>query len=474
MKGVSESKLLDLAHREDQRNVPIGAPFLVNDVDKVSKDVKELLGSERLVTPNLKQFSAEGYDSLGVGRDVDEDRVEFNAPPQVGSLRLVEGTYRGDTGELIFTRANKEQIVLRDLLRLDQLGEGAEGPRGMPGPDGDDGYDGYDGCDGENGCEGAKGIIGLTGPAGPEGEDGPEGEPGPQGCEGPIGIRGIQGEEGRHGYEGPRGPAGPDCNDKLQGAAGPAGPMFGEGVWFGQIAAAPMSVAIVGLPDDGIDSPVGAPDAGIPPTPKPPPPKPDPLPQDPPKPPEPEPPPVPVDGKCVPCTKINRNPRDFCDGNWSTWGTTYVHNMGKHKVGKAFGISNLPCANNTANWPHNMVFCGTFTRGAEFSYEFTAPAGILVQLKFGCAQQVTFDGTGGTHRGTFIGNPDRSITVRMVGKSKKIPMWFAWTVKNDKGEIVYYTGMNQKYGSDPTSRPKEWIIEQNWFSNTVMQQIGDC
>jgi hypothetical protein len=54
-------------------------------------------------------------------------------------------------GELILIRANKEQIVMRDLLRVDQLGIGRAGPRGMPAHDGDDGFDGHDGCDGDIG-----------------------------------------------------------------------------------------------------------------------------------------------------------------------------------------------------------------------------------------------------------------------------------------------------------------------------------
>lgn len=478
MKGVKESKLLDQAHREDQSSVPIGAPFLVNNVAKVSKGVREFVGTQQLESPNLNQFSAEGYDNLDAVRLTDLDRVGFYEPPVAGNLRIVEGTYRGDTGELILTRANKEQIVLRDLLRIDQLGTGSEGPRGVDAPNGEDGYDGYDGRDGDDGCEGAVGLLGPQGPTGSEGEDGPIGEQGPSGCEGPIGVRGIMGEEGRHGYEGPRGVGGPDCIGELQGAEGPAGPAFGEGVWFGLSAMAPMSVAIVGLPDDGIDSTVGAPGSGVAPTPKPPPPKPPPLPQDPPPPPEPEPepgPPKPAPaGRVTLCRKMNRSPRDFCDASNSNWSTTQVHKMGAHRVGKAYGISTLSQYDNTAWWRHNLVLCASFTSGAVFSYEFTAPSGIIANFKINCNLEKSFEDVGGTARGTFVGKGgNTTLSVLLIGKSKRIPVWFAMTIKNSAGEVVYYTGMNQTRGSDRFSTPKEWITENNWFSNTVMQTIGD-
>lgn len=478
MKGVTTSRLLDLANQQDQRNVPIGSPYLVSNKERVSKDVRGMIDSQKLITPSLSQFIADGYDSLEVGRDVSQDGVDFNAQQERGALRIVEGSYDADTGELILIRANKEQIVMRDLLRVDQLGVGRAGPRGMPAHDGDDGFDGHDGCDGDNGCEGAKGPEGRVGPPGPEGDDGFEGEQGPTGCEGAVGQPGQVGPKGRHGYEGPRGLPGPSCDNvsegdgegagkDSQGTPGAQGPAFGDGVWFGQTSEAPSSVAIVGLPDDGIASNVGVPGTGVLPNPKPAPGPPPPLPEDPPKPPEPEPAPGP--GTVTLCRKINSSPRNHCDGNKSHWSVSCVIKGGAIRVGPAWGISTLCSYNNTAWWPHCLHFCGTFTRGASFSYEFTVPAGIIALFRRGCTVIHNVDGTGGTFRGTLEGSALNNMNVKMIGKTKKIPVWFALVIKNSEGKIVYYTGMNRT----PYTNFPGLEGDDNWFSNTVMQTIGD-
>lgn len=478
MRGIKESKLLDRAMRKDQEKVPIGAPFLVNSKSRMDKSVAGMITLDRVETPELSQVEVYGEEDMKAHRDVTTNRLRFDDQVDATALRLVEGAFKPDIGVVILTRANKEQLVIRDFLRVEHLGHGKTGSRGVNGQDGFNAKDGREGDEGDEGCPGPPGREGDEGEAGDDGEDGPAGITGPDGCDGQPGPQGPQGPLGHHGYEGPRGLKGPSCDsddgtDEAtgQGTAGAQGLMFGEGVWIGTPQAASMSIAIVGLADDGIDGIMPAPPPVVPPPPPsiPSPPLPvdlpkpvePPKPEDPPKPVEP-PKPVPA-GTATLCTRQPNDVRKTCNANNTIWSVSYIFKG--VKVGAALATSTFHRANNTAWWPHNLVFCGTYTNNASYRAEFTVPAGIIGIYSINCGTKVNIDGVGGTRTFNFTGKWSDEHSVKLVGKSQKIPVWFALSVFNDAGTLVYHTGMNVVVDGKLT-------MDSNWSSNTKFQTIG--
>lgn len=469
MRGIKESKLLDMAMRKDQEKVPIGAPFLVNNKTRMDKSVAGMITLDRVETPELSQVEVYGEEDMKAHRDVTTNRLRFDDQVDATALRLVEGAFKPDIGVVILTRANKEQLVIRDFLRVEHLGHGKTGSRGVNGRDGFNAKDGREGDEGDEGCPGPPGREGEAGEAGDDGEDGPAGTTGPDGCDGQPGPQGPQGPLGHHGYEGPRGLKGPSCDSDDgtggatgdgtggatgQGTAGAQGLMFGEGVWIGTPQTASMSVAIVGLADDGIDGNMPTPPAPSPSIPSPP------LPMDPPKPVPPT--PVPA-GTTTLCTRQPNDVRKTCNANNTIWSVSYIFKG--VKVGAALATSTFHRANNTAWWPHNLVFCGTYTNNASYRAEFTVPAGIIGIYSINCGAKVNIDGVGGTKTFNFTGKWSDEHSVKLVGKSKKIPVWFALSVFNDAGTLVYHTGMN-------TVDDKNLTMDSNWSSNTTFQFIG--
>ena len=472
MRGIKESKLLDMAMRKDQEKVPIGAPFLVNNKSRMDKSVAGLVTLDRVETPELSQVEVYGEEDMKANRDVTTNRLRFDDQVDATALRLVEGAFKPDIGVVILTRANKEQLEIRDFLRVEHLGHGKTGSRGVNGRDGFNAKDGREGDEGDEGCPGPPGREGDDGEAGDDGEDGPAGITGPDGCDGQPGPQGPQGPLGHHGYEGPRGLKGPSCDsddgtDEAtgQGTAGAQGLMFGEGVWIGTPQTASMSVAIVGLADDGIDGIMpaapGGGGTGQPSTPAPPPSIPSPpLPVDPPKPVPPT--PVPA-GSITLCTRQPNDVSRTCNANNKWWAVSYIFKG--VKVGRALATSTFHRPNNTAWWPHGLVFCGTYTNNANYRAEFTVPAGIIGSYYINCGTKANIDGVGGTKTFNFTGKWSDEHSVKLVGKSQKIPVWFALSVFNDAGTLVYHTGMNVVVDGKLTK-------DDNWSSNTNFQTIG--
>lgn len=485
MRGVTTSKLLDKAMRKDETSVPVGAPFLVNDLTRMDKVIVKGISQDNVETPELAQVEAFGEEELRAGRNTDSNRLNFGEAVDHTALRIVEGAYAPDTGTVTLTRKNKEQIVMRDFLRIDHLGTGKMGPRGPNGKDGDDGYNGRDGREGDTGCPGVPGPTGEDGEAGDHGEDGQPGINGPDGCEGAQGEEGPVGPVGRHGYEGPRGLKGPSCvtDDSFDGTAGAVGAAFGEGVWIGDPNKAAMSVAIVGLPDDGIDSKVGT---VIPLKPTPPPVKPPPLPTtpppsgeppsggttppsgEPPKPPSPPPEPL-GNGTLTLCTQMTYSAKDACDSNRNIWGSVEIYRG--VRVHEAYAASAFIRPNNTAWWKNSAVLCGTLTHNAEYRVEFTVPGGLIAHFKVGCRSIIGTDNVGGTFHKTFVARGSDEISVLLIPRAMKIPVWFTLRVWNKNGDLVYYTGKNRKQHAG-NHNEDAYESDDNWSSPTNKQTIG--
>lgn len=486
MRGIKTSELYDKAMRGDEKDVPIGAPFMTNKPSQLNESIRLRITQDHVETIGASQVYADGREGLEIGRNVTTNSLTFSKPVDQSARRIVEMSFDDNTGILTLTRANKEQFEISNFLRTDQLGQGAPGRRGADGRNGHNARSGKDGRKGATGCPGEEGKDGQEGPSGDIGRQGAMGITGPDGCDGVQGQPGVTGRLGAHGYEGPRGVKGPSCKkdgSDSRGAAGATGATFGEGVWIGTPATAPLAVAIVGLADDGIDSPVGKPGTGVTAVPKPPtsvptpPPPPPPKPTDPPKPPDP--PPIIGDGVAILCTRKFGSGKEVCGGNNAYWTVICVFNP-HVKVHEAYGISNLCGANNTAWWTHTMALCGGFTPGARFRAEFTVPAGIIGVFAVDCGVKANIDNVGGTKSFEFVAGKNTSYTAKLIGKTKKIPVWFALRVFDMSGKLVYYTGQNQdRYSETPDKnrRPDLWHTQykrdNNWFGNSIMQTIGD-
>lgn len=471
--GIKQSPLLDKAIKNDQSNVPIGAPVITHDVHRISTEIKGLITGTPLTEPMARQIGVDGQEGNEVGRDPSKGRLIYQEPQDVNSKRIVEVSFNPKIGCLTLVRANKEEFQIPGFLRLDQLGVGPTGPRGLPGLDARPGKPGRDGRKGATGCAGPEGKPGPMGAAGNAGREGYRGLQGPDGCEGPVGAVGPMGPPGRHGFEGPRGLRGPSCvavnedGSTNAGADGPAGATFGDGgVWMGQVAQAPMTVAIVGLPDDGIDAAVVAP-AVVPA-----PPTSAPAPTPPGEPPTPPPPaPVPPAGSVLPSTTFPPV-SETCGATRSAFANVYA-NWSAPNVTR--GLAHLPRNGQyVLGDVGSIVMSVQLPRSSSYKFEIYAPAGVAVSLFLNCVIKASIELTG-PREATVVEVPAEDITsirMRYLSNHEGIPVWCAMRILDGQtNAVLYRTGENavnaglQNNDSHPNAI--YYKIDPNWRSNTI-------
>src|SRR5690606_6515252 len=218
-----------------------------------------------------------------------------------------------------------------------------------------------------------------------------------------------------------------------EGGEGPAGATFGGGgVWMGQVAQAPMSVAIVGLPDDGIDSTVGAPPpptpanpAPTPPVMEPEPPKSEPAPIPPTEPPPPPPPPpAPAEGSISLCKSFT-NARASCGSTQDVYGSVYANWTAPNGT---LGLGQLPRDGQyRAGGVFSMVMCGRLPKAASYRFELYAPPDVGASLFLNCGLKASIDFTG-PRQISILEVPEEDITgvrLRCLATKDKIPIWCA-------------------------------------------------
>ncbi|MNQ21852.1 hypothetical protein D3C85_349800 [compost metagenome] len=227
--------------------------------------------------------------------------------------------------------------------------------------------------------------------------------------------------------------------------------------------------AIVGLDDDGVESPApicgwdgkSCPVPAPPPTPAPPTSVPE------------VPAPTPVAAAAVSlCTNIDAQstPKGSCGGQTTAWGVAWTQVDG---AGNPLGLSMLPLARqNTNHWPNSFVMCGTLAKGASYTFELTTPPGVASSLFLNCAIVLQTDYPGGTSRLTFTTTAIKTeVRIRFLNNAARIPTWCGLKIYDAiTGKLLHFTGQNA-VNAGLKGEYAAMKTDPNWSGNAGVQQF---